>query len=156
MSPEGKMSNDGGRPFGMVMRADFLINLFFFSWWLFGEGDWCKNRSGGGRDVCEGFWKGGFSQFRSTVGGDYIGVADGLGMSIGDSGEDDRRSVVMSGGGGACVGSRGVSNRRLLQAPMSYMRALGRPHIKFPIPFRLFFNSFPNKVFLLVDLDRKR
>ena len=30
MSLEGKMSNDGGRAFGMIMRADFLMELFFF------------------------------------------------------------------------------------------------------------------------------
>ena len=27
---EGKMSNVGGRPFGMVMRADSLMECFFF------------------------------------------------------------------------------------------------------------------------------
>ena len=27
---EGKMSNVGGRPFGLVMREDFLMEFFFF------------------------------------------------------------------------------------------------------------------------------
>ena len=30
MSLEGKMSNAGGRPFGIVMRADSLTEFFFF------------------------------------------------------------------------------------------------------------------------------
>ena len=30
MSLEGKMSNAGGRPFGIVMRADSLMEFFFF------------------------------------------------------------------------------------------------------------------------------
>ena len=49
--------------------------------------------------------------------GGYIGVADGLGMSMGDGGEGNERSVVMSGGGGACVGSRGVSERDYCRLP---------------------------------------
>ena len=30
MSLEGKMSNVGGRPFVMVMREDFFMELFFY------------------------------------------------------------------------------------------------------------------------------
>ena len=42
-----------------------------------------------------------------VVGGSYIGVADVLGMDVGDGGGGDRGSAVM--GRGACVSSGRVS-----------------------------------------------
>ena len=120
MSPEGKMSNDGGRPFGMVRRTDFLIDLFFFDGDHLGKVTGAKMEAAVVEMVVGGGWGGGgggLSQFGGLVGGGYIGVADGLGMSVGESGEDDKESVVMSGGGGACVGSRGVSSRDCCRLP---------------------------------------
>ena len=57
------------------------------------------------------------SSFGGVFGGGYIVVADGLGMSVGDGGEGDERSAVMNGGGGACVGSGGVSERDCCRLP---------------------------------------
>ena len=48
------------------------------------------------------------SYFAGVVGVVYIGVAGGLGMSMGDGGEGNEGSVVCkSGGGSACVDSGG-------------------------------------------------
>ena len=53
----------------------------------------------------------GLSSFRGAAGGVYVGAADGFGMSVRDGGECNKGSAVMSGGGGACLGSGGVSER---------------------------------------------
>ena len=77
------------------------------------------------------------SSFADVVGGGYIGVADGLGTSVGDGNEG---SAVMGGGGGACVGSGGVSESDSCRLPGTQApRALGRPPIQFPILFRFLF-----------------
>ena len=53
----------------------------------------------------------GFEQSGGAFGSVYIGVADGLGMSVRDGDEGNEESAAMSGGGRACVGSGGVSER---------------------------------------------
>ena len=52
-----------------------------------------------------------FELIRGALGGGYIGVAYSLEMSVRDSGECYEGRAVISGGGGICVGSRGVSER---------------------------------------------
>ena len=52
-----------------------------------------------------------FELIRGALGGGYIGVAYSLGMSVRDSGECNEGSAVMSGRGGICVSSRGVSEK---------------------------------------------
>ena len=44
-------------------------------------------------------------------------MADSLGLDVGDCGEGDEESAVMGGGGGACVGSGGVSERDCCRLP---------------------------------------
>ena len=51
-SLEGKMSNVGGRPFGEVMRADSLMEFFFFDGSCLGEVTGYEV-DGGGRVSCE-------------------------------------------------------------------------------------------------------
>ena len=53
-----------------------------------------------------------------AVGGGYIGVADGLRIGVGDGGEGDKGCTTMGGGGGACVGSRGVSEKDCFKLPV--------------------------------------
>ena len=60
-------------------------------------------------------------------------------MSVRDGREGNEGSTEMSGAGGGCVRSGGVSGRGLLQAPWSYLRASGRPPMHFPILFLLLF-----------------
>ena len=84
--------------------------------------------------------------------GGYIGVADGLGMSMGDGGEGNERSVVMSGGGGACVGSRGVSERDYCRLP-GVIRELWED---LQYSFSFFIDLFLNKVVTLVGMERRR
>ena len=88
------------------------------------------------------------SSFADVVGGGYIGVADGLGMSVGDGNEG---SAVMGGGGGACVGSGGVSEWDSCRLP-GVIRELWED---LPYSFPFFFDFFFNKVVLLVDQERK-
>ena len=84
--------------------------------------------------------------------GDYIGVADGLGMSMGDGGEGNKRSVVMSGGGDACVGSRRVSERDCCRLP-GVIRELWKD---LQYSFSFFIDLFLNKVVTLVGMERRR
>ena len=46
-----------------------------------------------------------------------VAVADGLGLHVGDCCQSDEGSAVMGGGGGACVGSVGVSERDCCRLP---------------------------------------
>ena len=46
------MPNVGGNPFGMVIRADPLMEFFFFDGGCLGKVT--KKGGGGGRDGCEG------------------------------------------------------------------------------------------------------
>ena len=65
---EEKMSNVGGRPFGMVIRADFLMELSFLD-----GGHLVKTGDSVGRDVCRSC-KSGLSQFGSVVKGVCIRI----------------------------------------------------------------------------------
>ena len=67
MSLEEKMFNVGGRPFGIMMWANSLMEFFFF------DGGCLRKiviKGGGvGRDGCRDGWEGGFSSF---VGVDFF------------------------------------------------------------------------------------
>ena len=94
MLVEGKMSNVGGRLFGMVMWVDFLRLLFFLDSSRLGGRCECKSRDGdGGRDGCADGCEGGLTQSLDTVGkGDCISVVvtNGVGMIVGGGGEGNR------------------------------------------------------------------
>ena len=90
--------------------------------------------------------------WESAVGGGYIGVADGWGMSVRDGGEGNKGSAVMSGGGGACAGSGGVSGRNCCRLP----EVIQELWEDLPYSFPFFFKFYFNKVVSLVSLERKR
>ena len=84
-------------------------------------------------------------------------MANGLGMSGGDGGEGgdgggEERSVVMTGGRGACVASGNVSKRDCCRLP-GIIRELWKD-LQYSFPF--FINFFFNMAVPLVGMERMR
>ena len=91
-----------------------------------------------------------FELIWGAVRGGYIGVADGLGMSVRDGGEGNKGGAIMCARGGTCAGSFEVSEKDCCRLP----GVISELWSDLPYSFPFFFKF--NRVFPLVDLERKR
>ena len=76
-------------------------------------------------------------------------------MSVNNGGEGDKGGVVMSGGGGPCVGSGWVSNKDCCRLPGIIRELWEDLPYSFPFFFSLVFDFFFNNIFLPVALEKK-